>query len=1026
MKTPQSTSINTRSSQNKKEGSEQIFFKSYNQLNAEQKEAVDCIEGPVVVIAGPGTGKTTMLTLRIANILRLTDTAPESILALTFTESAVHAMRKKLANTIGSRAYSVALFTFHGFCNEIIRTYPESFQSIISSSPSTESEQIQIIEYILGQHNFEHIKPYGDNLYYVLPLLSQIKQMKREYVSVENFRTIIAEEKKAFSNIDDLIYETGAHTGKMKGKYKDIESHIKKAEELVLVYEAYEKELSKRKLYDFEDMIVKVVTTLSSNEDLLLQVQEQYQYVLADEHQDANESQNKLLELISSFHASPNLFIVGDEKQAIFRFQGASLSNFLYFAKKFPTAKKISLKENYRSHQHILDASHALISNTERVIAEGDTDEYSLRIRLEAKSDIAKASIAVLECSNRETELVSIAEHIKKAIEEGQKPSEIAVIFRDNKDAEGIARALSYVGVPFIQGIHKNLFSEPIVYTIVQILKVVHDVSNNESFGKVLCAEYFKLSIIDVSRILQYVSRKRVSVYEVISSKDILKEIGVSDIKKIDELAQKFNDWVRLAKNTPVITLVDSIIKQSGIIEFALGLVEFEKEISSISLFFNQISSIVERKHDALLSDFLQHINILEQYKIKIDLTDKNTTEAVRLMTAHKSKGLEFESVYILHAEESKWSNRKGKTYFTLPKHVSPQSHIDDERRLFYVALTRARKNIVVSYAISDNEGKPKIPSQFIAELTDTNVTKEYITEHKHVLAVKQNEKQAQALALNKKEYFNNLFFEYGLSVTALNNFLQCPAKYFFTNLLRLPQVQHKSALYGTAIHDTLKAYMDAYKVDNDMSLAQILLVYEQQLSKKALTQSEYEELLKKGTTAVEGYLATFKDSFLRTVSTEYSIRGIVIPVMQNDTLYDIPLTGKLDKIEYIDDVHVRVFDYKTKAPMTRNEIEGNTKSSNGDYKRQLVFYKLILDMQSQELGKPISLIEASLDFIEPNEKGIYKRESFVITDDEVNELRNIIGVVSQKIIACDFFKSTCDDPECEFCKLMSVTSLKL
>jgi hypothetical protein len=218
---------------------------------------------------------------------------------------------------------------------------------------------------------------------------------------------------------------------------------------------------------------------------------------------------------------------------------------------------------------------------------------------------------------------------------------------------------------------------------------------------------------------------------------------------------------------------------------------------------------------------------------------------------------------------------------------------------------------------------------------------------------------------------------------------------------------------------------MDAYKIDNDMSTTQVLTVYQQQLSKKALTYSEYEELLKKGSVALEGYLKTFKDSFLRTVSTEYSIRGISIPVIQNDISYDIPLTGKLDKIEYVDDVHARVFDYKTKAPMTRNEIEGKTKSATGDYKRQLVFYKLILDMQSQELNKPISLIEASLDFIEPNEKGIYKRESFVITDDEVDELRNIIITVSQKIIACDFFKSTCDDPECEFCKLMKVTSLE-
>ena len=340
---------------------EKVFNELYAKLNKAQREAVDTIEGPVMVIAGPGTGKTQILTLRIANILRRTDTAPEQILALTFTEAGTSAMRTRLASVIGVRAYRVPIFTFHGFCNEIINRFPEYFPQILGSRPASELDRITIMQKVLDDTKLEHLASFRSPYHYVKPALRTISLLKREAIDPSALRARLDAEEKDILSAFDYRHEKGAHKGKVKGVYLEREMAVAKNRELAILFDGYEAGLAREKLYDFDDMIVTLVRKLEENEELRLILQEEYQYLLADEHQDANGAQNKVLELLSSFHQSPNLFIVGDEKQAIYRFQGASLENFLYFHRRFPEAKLIALEENYRSTQAVLDVAHKLI-----------------------------------------------------------------------------------------------------------------------------------------------------------------------------------------------------------------------------------------------------------------------------------------------------------------------------------------------------------------------------------------------------------------------------------------------------------------------------------------------------------------------------------------------------------------------------------------------------------------------------------------------------------------------------------------
>ena len=297
--------------------------------------------------------------------------------------------------------------TFHGFANEIIKNYPEEFPRIIGSNNATDIDQIKILEEIINSSKLQKLKPYGDSFYYVRPILSEIKNLKRENISPERLAEIIKEQGKNFTNIEDLYHKSGKYSGEMKGKYKDIEKSIEKNKELLIVYKKYEKSLMEKRLYDFEDMILETIKSLTRDKGLLLELQEKYQYILADEHQDANNSQNKMLELISGFHENPNLFVVGDEKQAIFRFQGASLDNFLYFKDIYPEALIIRLDDNYRSTQTILDAAHDIISKN---ILKDET----LRVKLKSNVGHQNIGLSLYSFSKLKYEMAFLAEEIKK------------------------------------------------------------------------------------------------------------------------------------------------------------------------------------------------------------------------------------------------------------------------------------------------------------------------------------------------------------------------------------------------------------------------------------------------------------------------------------------------------------------------------------------------------------------------------------------------------------------------------------
>ncbi len=956
----------------------------YKRLNTAQKKAVDTIEGPVMVIAGPGTGKTSILTLRIANILRKTDISPENILALTFTESGAYAMRKKLVAIVGTAGYKVNINTFHGFCNEIIKQYPERFPRIIGSTSITDIDQISIMEKIINSNDFELLKPYGDVFFYIKPALNEIKNLKREGIGVEEFYSLINKQEKEFEDIPEKIHQKGAHKGKMKGEFIKLKEQINKNKELYRLYDEYEKALIKEKYYDFEDMIVEVVKALKKDEDLLLILQETYQYILADEHQDANNSQNSILELLSNFHNNPNIFIVGDEKQAIFRFQGASLENFLYFKKIYKDAILIHLEENYRSTQNILDASHSLISNN--ILPKGHET-----ISLKAKSQNSKEPIHIFECENIGSEIAFLIKDIKEKIKSGINLEEIAVLYRNNKDAFPLVHALEKEGIPFRIESDNDVLKDENIRKLILIFESINDLSKEENLSKVLFIDFFKINPIEIFKSFDEIRSKRAKLIDIVS-------------KNFPDLAQKLSSWSQIAYNKTFLELFEIIVRESGYLEYTLSNTDSLERMATLDVFWGEIRKMIGSKREFFLKDFIEHLERVREHGI-LTKTGKASKEigsknGLRLMTAHRSKGLEFDIVYIIGAYDGHWGNKSKRKYFnTIP---TVDGSIDDERRLFYVAITRARKMVCITYSKQDDEGRDQLPAQFINEISDQYKKINIIND---ISDIKSNFKESIAHEhheINNKKYLQQLFLDQGLSVTALNNYLKCPWEYFFVNLIRLPKAQNKHQMYGTAIHETLQIFFNKYKEDEDMTKEELINLFEFNLRKTLLSANDLKDSLIKGKEALSGYFEAYKGHWKRTLLTEYSIRGVHLKIDD----FDLLLNGKLDKIEFINERDVNVVDYKT----------GKRKSSNKEnYQRQLVFYKLLLELDEK---KKYSMQSGELDFIEPDDKGKYKKDSFEIKENEVQDLIKLLKEVGKDIYNLNFWDKNCDDNTCEYCIL--------
>ena len=795
----------------------------------------------------------------------------------------------------------------------------------------------------------------------------------------------------------------------MKTVHQKTQKHIEKNKELAELYTAYEEALKERKLYDYDDMISVVVRQLDEDSTVLQRLQEEYHYVLADEHQDANASQNRLLELLVDFHETPNLFIVGDEKQAIYRFQGASLENFLYFKNKYPNARVVVLKDSYRSGQNILDVAHSVITSS---------DDGVPRIPLKSRAAIEKSAVEIRTFGTDEIEALWVARDIERLIKEGVSPEEIAVLYRTNADAAYIAQALERERVRYSIESARNVLDDASIAQFVALLRTVADFGNKELVSQVLHVRFLGFAPIDVFKILKYSARNRVPVYECLFSEKTLAKIGVSDVKKFFVFAKRLSKWAEAGNNDPVTEVFNIVLDESGFLTMALNSSRSVEMLEKLHALARTVEELARGNRTYTLSDLIAHLDLMDEYRISIRQSAgaSLTHSGVRLMTAHKSKGLEFEYVYIVGAWDTHWGNRRSMSDFNLPIESLATQDNADERRLFYVALTRARTRVSVSFAQVSQSGSERLPSQFVEEMKDEY--KEVVDESAFEQSVSPEaflkaRGTPQSLSVRDTEYLKELFVTQGLSVTALNNYLMCPWRYFYSNLVRIPKIPTKYMLLGTAVDRALKAFFTAYS-QRTIDKAFLLDAYEEALLQTALSGNAFSEIHTQGRDALSGWFDTYAGTWCRETLSAYRI-DLSIP-LSLESLPHVRVRGELDKVEVYDD-GVAVVDYKTGKPKSRNHMLGSTKApDSGNYFRQLVFYRMLIDAEGTYKMK-----SGVIDFIQPKDNGTYVREAFDITSDDVAALVQKIEQMSTEVLNLSFWDMRCDaykKGNCEYCAL--------
>ena len=823
------------------------FEAVYEGLNEQQKIAVNTIEGPVMVIAGPGTGKTQILGARIGKILLETDTAPENILCLTYTDAGAIAMRKRLVSFIGTSAYKVNISTFHSFCNEIIQDNLSLFDKT-SLDAISELEKIELLKKLIdGFDKTNPLKRYRGDIYFEMSNLSKLfSAMKKEGWKPAYLIEKVDEYIKEIPFRDEFIYKRKYkqfEAGSLKQGLVDAElEKMAKLKAAIQSFEVYQKLMKDRNRYDFEDMINWVINAFKENKNLLAQYQERFLYILVDEFQDTSGTQNELVELLVNYWEQPNLFVVGDDDQSIFRFQGANVENMLHFQNQYAKdILTIVLENNYRSTQPILDASTIVINNNqERLVNKIKGLEKKLIASNSAHQNNGIAP-KVVAYHMPEEEMIDITEQIVQLTQNGIAPNHIAVLYKEHKYGEEIAHFLKQKNIPVFTRRTANLLDQILIKQIIAILDYLVCELDQPYEGanllfEILHFKWWNISPITIAKLtfeanqLKYGSPEN-SFRKVLVDKtqqvqgSLFQEGGLPELANAVKVLESLIGEV---PNVTLINLVEQVLQKTGIIQSVLQSSNKGYELEVITKFFDFIKEETHRRPTLSLKDLVTMLALMQKEGIRLPLPiTTGGVNGVNLLTTHGSKGLEFEYVFVAGTNAHFWEKKRASNAigYSLPDTVlSTLENADDKeelRRLFYVALTRAKKEIQISYSIHRSDGKVAEPSQFIIELIEGN--EKYIIEKQLEEVLKTQYKllhiQSTAQPIIKQleeDFINPKVEQFTMNVTALNNYLKCPLHFYYNSLIRVPSGKSEATTFGSAVHDALnKLFRKMQERDN-------------------------------------------------------------------------------------------------------------------------------------------------------------------------------------------------------------------
>lgn len=1022
----------------------QAFEAALSRLNEGQRLAVETTEGPVLVLAGPGTGKTQVLSARIGYILREGLAQSGNILCLTFTESGVTAMRNRLVSFIGSEGLKVNINTFHGFCNSILKENPERFDTE-NMELITSIEEKQFISQLLG--DVEIGTPLRPELKlsdtYFKQVRSIFNEMQKEHWAPEfvigKCDEYVAHE---LATNEKYIYKQNRGNNK-KGdlkpsEVKKLKDPVEKIKQTASLFPTYLQILKDNRRYTYYHMISWVLEAFEQDQDFLLDYQERYQYILVDEYQDTNGSQNELLFKLTTLWAEQaNIFVVGDDDQAIYGFQGANVGNILDFYERYrQTIRVIPLTNNYRSSQAIIDNATDLINrNTNRIVNQVANVQKSI-LAANDKVRLLNIEPELKVYQNPFEEAIGVAGMIRGLLDKGAEPSEIAVLYRKNKQDVLIKKVLEQEKISFQTSNQINILEQPVIRNLIKILAYVYQeaqgIHNAGTLFEVLHNPCFGLAPHSITRTFYAAGEKyryelnlRMYILDNFTKDD--PECSVSE--ELYTAMTHLEKCIRLAHTEPVYPVLGQIIHQCGIVSSSSLSENKILELQCLDSLLNYVSAESTKNKNFTVETLLEHLEVLDSLNEGINLTFwQGDSQAVRLMTLHRSKGLEFDHVIMIGNDEKAWEGSAAGQW-KIPENLylsEKSSEImgrtetidfgsEEGRRLFYVGMTRAKKSIHFTYSLKNDKLKDQKIVPFIAEVFNDVSSDDLIVhfdaqylQDKHIARLIAD--TLPVVDLHYDDFFDAFIEDFRLSATAFSDFIRCPLEFYYNHVLKIPKENKGSMLYGTALHSTLQAFFHRLKaggLSRDDYAGVLVSLFKERMERQyaRFIRKEYDYFQDRGQRILPRYAEVIPGWYLNA-EVEKPLNDILIQ--------GVPVKGFLDKLENHPAYKV-VVDYKSGE--FRSEKLTGLRSGDlakaSPYWIQGAFYTLMLKNHPTE---NIREVRIRFEFVEEDIENMLKE--IVYLDEELSIISDAIAETYNSIRAGDF-NTGCGRENCHWCNFV-------
>jgi len=959
-------------------------------LNPEQIEAVTHGKGPLLIIAGAGTGKTKVITHRIAYLIASKSAKPEEILAVTFTEKAANEMEERVDLLIPYSYSFVEISTFNSFGERVLRNYglelgfPPDFKLL------DEVEQAIFFREHLFHFPLKHFRPLSSPTKHIQELLSTIKRLKQEDIKPDEYLEYAKELDRKASD-------------------KAEKENARKHSEVAQVYQKYQDLLQDQGKIDFEDQVLLVVELFRKRPSVLHEFQNKYKHILVDEFQDTNYIQFELLKLLAA--KSKNLTVVGDDDQSIFRFRGASLSNILNFKEFYPEAKKIVLTRNYRSTQSILDSAYQLIkqNNPNRLEFKEEVDKT-----LESTVKGEGKSIHLLQFDSHSHEADKMAEIILEKIKEGHKYSDIAILVRRNADADPFLRTLNMREIPFRFSGSRGLYSQEEVKIIISFIKALTDFEDSKSLFYLAISEIYRVDPYDLTVVSNQAHKKNLSLHRVFKNiAEGKSSLGISaeTEAKIKKIFEDLLDFVQLASSQDAGRLIYAFLEKTGYLKSLVEAASLEEElkIKNIRLFFEKVKNFSDLTEDDSVFSFVRHLDLLQQVGDNPSTAEAELEEdAVSVLTVHKAKGLEFPVVFLVSLIADRFPGRERREKIPIPDKILKDKvpkgkdydyekqeniYLQEERRLFYVGMTRAKKFLYLSWARDYGLKRLKKVSPFVLEALDLAKVPEDVLSTTALEDIKRyapRESQPRVLSqVEEKAYLTLSFFQ-------VDDYLICPLKYKYRHILRIPVLPHHNLVFGRVMHNAVYYYLKKKVAGNKVTEKELLREYENLWVNEGFLSREHEEMRKKaGVKALCLFFRREEESKHVPKFLEKAFKW------QSDS---IKFIGRWDRIDHRKEGAVLI-DFKATEVKDKKEADRKAKNS-----LQMDLYALSFTKTQEEVLAETQLYFLESDIIGRAQKG----------EKELQRAMDKIKEAEQGIRSRDF-KAKPDWHNCSHCEFKTI-----